>query len=92
MGEPPRRSYRDIASINTAVRNKRNVIEVKLEKAPELTDRVQYKVSPLEMQSLLSKLSLTAEKFSAIQACPEGRPVIYITLADVIIEVPVCFV
>ena len=70
-------SYSSITSINTSVRDKKNILEVRLEKQ----QGASFNLSMLETENLLKRLSMTSSQFSGVSPCPEGRPVVLITLA-----------
>ena len=69
-------SYSSITSINTSIRDNKNILEVRLEKQQGST----FNLSMLETENLLRRLSITHNEFAGVSACPEGRPVVFITL------------
>ena len=69
-------SYAGIASINTSVRDNKNVLEIRLEK----TEETRFNLSNSEIESLLVKLGIDGSHFLGVSACPEGKGVIYVTL------------
>ena len=71
-----RGSYAGIASINTSVRENKNILEVRLEK----TDGARFNLSMPETESLLVKLGIDSCHFLGVSSCPEGKGVVYITL------------
>ena len=71
-----RGSYAGIASINTSVRDKKNVLEVRLER----TEDAKFNLSTTETESLLVKLGIDSSHFLGVSCCPEGKGVVYITL------------
>ena len=71
-----RGSYAGIASINTSVRENKNILEVRLEK----TDGARFNLSMPETESLLVKLGIDSSYFLGVSSCPEGKSVVYITL------------
>ena len=71
-------SYSSIASINTSTRNKKNILEIKLEKQ----EGANFSLKMEEIENLLKRLNIDASHFTGVSACPEGRPVILVTLHD----------
>ena len=71
-----RGSYAGIASINTSVRDNKNVLEIRLEK----TEDARFNLSTSETESLLVKLGIDSSHFLGVSCCPEGKGVVYITL------------
>ena len=71
-----RKSYAGIASINTSVRDKKNVLEIRLER----TEEARFNLSVAETESLLVKLGIDSSHFLGVSCCPEGKGVVYITL------------
>ena len=71
-----RGSYAGIASINTSVRDDKNILEVRLEKS----ESGKFNLSMSEIESLLVKLGIDSSHFLGVSACPEGKGVVYITL------------
>jgi hypothetical protein len=69
-------TYSSITSINTSVRDKKNILEVRLEKQQGSS----FNLSMEETESLLTRLKIDQSHFIGVSACPEGRPVVYITL------------
>ena len=70
-------SYVGIASLNTSVRDKKNLLEIRLER----TDfNVNFNLSQAELDHLLTKLGIDSSHFLGASCCPEGRGVIYVTL------------
>ena len=70
------RSYSSITAINTSVRDNKNVLEVRLERQQGAT----FRLSQLEIESLLVRLGIDGSHFLGVSACPEGKPVVLITL------------
>ena len=74
----PTKSWSSIASLNISKRNKTNSLEVRLEndegKGCFLNDE--------EIERLLRRLNIKANQFTSVQACPERRNVVYITLIN----------
>ena len=71
-----RGSYAGIASINTSVRDTKNILEVRLEKS----ENARFNLSMSETESLLVKLGKDSSHFLGVSSCPEGKGVVYITL------------
>ena len=70
------RSYSNITAINTSVRDKKNVLKVRLERQ----QGVSFRLSQLEVETLLVRLGIDGSQFEGVSACPEGKPVVLITL------------
>ena len=70
------RSYAGIASINTSVRDEKNVLEIRLEKS----EGAKFNLTISEIESLLVKLGIDAAHFLGVSPCPEGKGVVFITL------------
>ena len=75
-GGAGRGSYAGIASINTSVRDDKNVLEVRLER----TEEAKFNLSLAETESLLVKLGIDSSHFLGVSSCPEGKGVVFITL------------
>ena len=75
-GGPGGPTYSSIASINTSVRDKKNILEVKLEKQ----EGAKFSLTMPEIESLLKRLNIDSSHFEGVSACPEGRPIVLITL------------
>ena len=73
MGTP---SYSSITSINTSVRDKKNILEVRLEKQAGSS----FNLNMMETENLLKRLKIDSSHFDGVSSCPEGRPVVLITL------------
>ena len=71
-----KRTYSSITAINTSVRDKKNVLEVRLERQ----QGASFKLSQLEVETLLVRLGIDGSQFEGVSACPEGKPVVLITL------------
>ena len=69
-------SYSGIASINKSVRDKKNILEVRLER----TTSTRFHLSMIEIEGLLKKLGIDNSHFLGVSSCPEGKGVIYVTL------------
>ena len=72
----PAPTYSNIAAINTSVREKNNILEVRLEKQ----NGASFNLSVEEIESLLKRLHIDSSHFTGVSACPEGKPVVFITL------------
>ena len=71
-----RGSYAGIASINTSVRDNKNVLEVRLERS----ENARFNLSMQETENLLVKLGIDSSHFLGVSSCPEGKGVVLITL------------
>ena len=71
-----RPTYSNITSINTSVRDCKNILEVMLEKQ----EGSRFSLSQEETESLLRRLNIDTSHLLGVSACPEGRPVVLITL------------
>ena len=69
-------SYSSIASINTSVRENKNILEIRLEKQPGAS----FNLTMQEAESLCRRLTIDSSHLLGCSACPEGRPVVFITL------------
>ena len=69
-------TYSSIASINTSVRDKKNILEVKLEKQ----EGTRFILTQEETENLLRRLDIQSSQLVGASVCPEGRPVVLITL------------
>ena len=72
------RTWSSVAAVNVARRNKTNTLEVRL----ETEEGIQSSLSNEEIERLLRRLKISSSDFSSLQACPERRNVVYITLAN----------
>ena len=70
------RTYSSITAINTSIRDKKNVLEIRLEKQ----EGASFRLSQLEVETLLVRLGINGSQFEGVSACPEGKPVVLITL------------
>ena len=70
-------SYVGIASLNTSVRDKKNLLEIRLQRSDF---NVNFKLFQPELDHLLSKLGIDSSNFLGISCCPEGKGVVYVTL------------
>ena len=76
--EPASRlSYAGIASMNTSVRDRKNLLEIRLERN---TTDVSFNLNQEELDYLLSMLGMNSSHFTAVSCCPEGKGVVYVTL------------
>ena len=69
-------TYSSIASINTSVRDTKNILEVRLEKQTGSS----FNLTMEETENLLKRLKITSSQLLGVSSCPEGRPVVLITL------------
>ena len=69
-------TYSSIASINTSVRDNKNILEVKLEKQ----EGSRFTLTQEETENLLRRLNILSSELLGASVCPEGRPVVLITL------------
>ena len=76
-GGGTRSSYVGIASLNTSVRDKKNLLEIRLERRDF---NVNFNLTQPEMDHLLTKLGLDSSHFLGVSCCPEGKGVVYVTL------------
>ena len=79
-------SYSSIAAINTSVRNKKNILEVRLEKL----DQSRFSLTQSEIEILLRRLDIDSLQLIGVSACPEGKPVVLITLIDTVDLISIC--
>ena len=69
--------YSRVAGLNTSVRDKKNVLEVRLEKSES---SAKFILSDEEAFKLLKCLKISVNDCEAVQVCPIGKGVVYITL------------
>ena len=69
-------TYSSITSINTSVRDSKNILEVGLEKQ----EGSRFNLTMEETESLLKRLNIDSSHLVGASACPEGRPVVLVTL------------
>ena len=69
-------TYSSITSINTSKRDNKNILEIKLEKQ----DHARFNLTMEESEQLLKRLGILSSEVLGVSACPEGRPVVLITL------------
>ena len=70
-------SYVGIASLNTSVRDNKNLLEIRLERS---AFSVSFNLSQVELDHLLTRLGLDSSHFLGVSCCPEGKGVVYVTL------------
>ena len=75
----PSRTWSSIASLNISKRNKTNTLEIRLESDETGTG---YSLNTEEIEKLLRRLNINASQFTSVQACPERKNVVFITLAS----------
>ena len=75
---PTPKAWSSIASMNISKRNKTNTLEVRLEN----DEGYGCSLSHEEIERLLRRLKIQSNQFSSVQACPERRNVVYITLCN----------
>ena len=76
-GGPAKSSYVGIASLNTSVRDNKNLLEIRLDRSDF---NVSYNLSQPERDHLLTRLGIDSSHFTGIFCCPEGKGVVYVTL------------
>ena len=74
---PAKSSYVGIASLNTSVRDKKNLLEIRLERKDM---NVNFSLSQPELDHLLTKLGIDSSHFLGVSCCPEGKGVVFVTL------------
>ena len=72
------RSWSSVASYNLSQRNKTNTLEVRL----ETEEGILCSLNNEEIERLLRRLKLASSDFTSVQACPERKNVVYITLSS----------
>ena len=72
-----RKVWANIASMNVSKRKKTNTLEIRLES----DSGVSCSLNTEEIERLLRRLKINSSQFSAVQACPERKNVVYITFA-----------
>ena len=70
-------SYVGIASLNTSVRDNKNLLEIRLDRSDF---NVSFNLSQSERDHLLTRLGIDSSHFLGISCCPEGKGVVYVTL------------
>ena len=69
-------TYSTITAINTSEREKKNILEVRLEKQ----QGASFNLSMEDIENLLKRLHIDGSHLEGVSACPEGKPVVFITL------------
>ena len=72
-----RSSYVGIASLNTSVRDNKNLLEIRLERRDF---NVSFNLVQAELDHLLTRLGIDSSHFTGVSCCPEGKGVVYVTL------------
>ena len=72
------KSWSSIASLNTSKRNKTNTLEIRLEN----DQGSNCSLNAEEIERLLRRLKIDSNHFTSVQACPERKNVVYITLCN----------
>ena len=70
-------SYVGIASLNTSVRDKKNLLEIRLDRSDF---SVNFNLAQPELDHLLTRLGIDGSHFTGVSCCPEGKGVVYVTL------------
>ena len=70
-------SYVGIASLNTSVRENKNLLEIRLDRSD---NSVSFNLSQSELDHLLTRLGIDSSHFVGVSSCPEGKGVVYVTL------------
>ena len=70
-------SYVGIASLNTSVRDKKNLLEIRLDRKDF---SVSFNLGQPELDHLLTRLGIDSSHFTGVSCCPEGKGVVYVTL------------
>ena len=73
------RSWAGIASLNISNRDKKKILEIRLEK----DSPGPFVIGEQETSILLGKLKIEAKHFTGISICPGGKGLIYVTLGRV---------
>ena len=74
---PTKSSYVGIASLNTSVRENKNLLEIRLDRSD---NSVSFNLSQSELDHLLTRLGIDSSHFVGVSSCPEGKGVVYVTL------------
>ena len=74
---PVRSSYVGIASLNTSVRDNKNLLEIRLDRSDF---NVSFNLNQGELDHLLTRLGIDSSHFLGVSCCPEGKGVVYVTL------------
>ena len=69
-------SYSSITAINKSVRDSKNILEIRIEKQ----QGASFNMTMEETETLLRRLGMNDTHFDGVSACPEGKPVILVTL------------
>ena len=72
------RSWSSIASLNISKRNKTNTLEIRLENDQGNSCSLDLE----DIERLLRRLKISSNHFTSLQACPERKNVVYITLCN----------
>ena len=72
------KSWSSIASLNISERNKTNTMEIRLENE----QGTSCSLNTDEIERLLRRLKIDSKQFTSVQACPERKNVVYITLCS----------
>ena len=72
------KSWSSVAAVNVSSRNTTNTLEIRL----ETEQGVQSSLSVEEIERLLRRLSIRSNDFTSLQACPERKNVVFITLVN----------
>ena len=70
-------TYVGIASLNTSVRDKKNLLEIRLERSEQ---NVNFNLNQVELDHLLTRLGIDGSHFLGVSCCPEGKGIVYVTL------------
>ena len=76
--KPAPKLWSSIASMNTSKRNKTNTLEIRLES----DEGNSFTLNTEEIERLLRRLNIKSSEFTSVQACPERRNVVFITLCN----------
>ena len=74
---PTKSSYVGIASLNTSVRDKKNLLEIRLERN---AFSVNFNLAQQELDHLLTRLGIDSSHFLGVSCCQESKGVVYETL------------
>ena len=69
-------TYSSITAINTSVRDNKTILEIRLEKQ----QGASFNLTMKEIETLLTRLGIADSHFDGVSACPEGKPVVLITM------------
>ena len=69
-------TYSSITAINTSVRDNKSILEIRLEKQ----QGASFNLTMKEIETLLTRLGIADSHFDGVSACPEGKPVVLITM------------